>query len=171
MYIDDAERLRRNGVVRLLLAQLEGRHPGATEHAARVAVYSVSTANELVSDVDELLAIRYASELHEFGSELPETIKEWEFLHGCMVIGSSLKEQWNGFGSPLGLAGYRIPLGARVIAVADAFDRLTMPIGGEGTVSEPVALADIQQGSGRKYDPAVVKAFLRIQRIVQPVGL
>lgn len=171
MYIDDAERLRRNTAVRSLVAQLEAKREGAADHAARVAVYASATAFQLDPSIEDLFAVRWASELHEFGEGLKDAVDGDRFLEPCIPLVDALREEWNGAGSPYGLAGTRIPLGARIVAVADAFDEATMPVGAEGTLPEAEAIQLIRQGIGRAFDPQVVLAFLKVQRIVQPVGL
>jgi response regulator RpfG family c-di-GMP phosphodiesterase len=68
-------------------------------------------------------------------------------------------ENWDGTGYPVGLHGEVIPLSARVMAIADAFDELTSPRAYKEAISPQEALDVILQGSGSEYDPKCVEAF------------
>ena len=79
-------------------------------------------------------------------------------------------ERWDGQGYPAGLMGTLIPLGSRVIAVAEAFD--TMVHGPWGMKrDEHEALLELEAQAGAQFDPAVVEAFEAVQPIIQPVSL
>lgn len=70
-------------------------------------------------------------------------------------------EHWNGLGYPDRLVGHEIPLGSRVIAVADTFDAMTTDRPYRTAMSRDVAISEIARGSGAQFDPTVVNAFLR----------
>jgi len=70
-------------------------------------------------------------------------------------------ERWDGRGYPGGLLGEEIPLGARVVAVADAYDAITSKRIYVQDTSHETAVAEIQGHAGSQFDPAVVEAFLR----------
>ena len=72
-------------------------------------------------------------------------------------------ERWDGSGYPDGLAGEQIPLGARIVAVCDAFDAMTTT--GPTARRFPVAdaLAELRRCAGTQFDPAVVNAFADVQ--------
>lgn len=70
-------------------------------------------------------------------------------------------EHWDGSGYPDGLAGQEIPLGARVIAVADAYDAMTTDRVYRTAMSRAAAIEEIRRGAGSHFDPMVVNAFLR----------
>ncbi len=70
-------------------------------------------------------------------------------------------EHWSGGGYPDRLAGHEIPLGSRVIAVADTFDAMTSDRPYRTALSRAIAIEEIQRGSGTQFDPTVVNAFLR----------
>jgi len=67
-------------------------------------------------------------------------------------------ERWDGGGKPDGLAGEKIPLGARILAVAETFEALTA---GRGFEQQPAAVAfeRVEEGAGSEFDPAVVEAL------------
>ncbi len=68
-------------------------------------------------------------------------------------------ERWDGKGYPDALAGTEIPLGARVVAVADAFNAMISPRPYSTMRSFEDALAELERGKGTQFDPAVVDAF------------
>ena len=71
-------------------------------------------------------------------------------------------ERFDGAGYPDGLAGEQIPLGARIIAVCDAFDAMTSdrPYRKRGSVED--AIAELRQHAGSQFDPTVVEAFCEV---------
>jgi len=79
-------------------------------------------------------------------------------------------ERWDGRGYPDGLAGTHIPLGARIIAVADAYDAMTSDRPYRAALSPDIALAELRRGAGRQFDPDVVEMFIACfrERRAQP---
>jgi HD-GYP domain-containing protein (c-di-GMP phosphodiesterase class II) len=73
-------------------------------------------------------------------------------------------ERWDGRGYPDGLAGTQIPLGARVITVADAYDAMTSDRPYRAALSPEIALAELRRGAGRQFDPDMVEAFMTCYR-------
>ena len=71
----------------------------------------------------------------------------------------SSHEHWDGSGYPDGLAGEEIPLGARVVAVCDAFDAMISDRPYRAAMSDAEALDELSACAGAQFDPAVVKAF------------
>ncbi len=69
-------------------------------------------------------------------------------------------ERFDGGGYPDGISGETIPLVARVVSVADAFDALIRARPGVRGATEGEALQEIERGSGTQFDPGVVRAFL-----------
>jgi HD-GYP domain-containing protein (c-di-GMP phosphodiesterase class II) len=70
-------------------------------------------------------------------------------------------EHWDGSGYPDGLAGEEIPLGARIILVADAFEAITADRPYRAAQSAEAALAELRNNAGTQFDPAVVDALER----------
>ncbi len=70
------------------------------------------------------------------------------------------QERFDGKGYPAGLAGEKIPLGARIIAVADAFDAMTSDRPYRKALPRAVAVGELRKGRGSQFDPQVVDAFL-----------
>ncbi len=73
-------------------------------------------------------------------------------------------ERWDGRGYPDGLAGHQIPLGARIITVADAYDAMTSDRPYRAALSPEIALAELRRGAGRQFDPDLVEAFIGCYR-------
>ena len=186
-----------NETVRNLLKVLDLHGPGERGHAERVAVYSVATGFELGLRDQELLELRFAATLHDVGkvkvdaalvnklgtleddeieamklhSELSlELLEEFDWLKDAMPMIIHHHERWDGNGYPTGLGANLIPLGARIIAVAETFDALTTSAGWNKPRDEQGAIDELLHCSGSQFDPEVVEAFLRVQPLVQPVG-
>jgi HD-GYP domain-containing protein (c-di-GMP phosphodiesterase class II) len=68
-------------------------------------------------------------------------------------------ERWDGTGYPDGLPGERIPLGARIIFVADAFDAMTSDRVYRRRLTEGDAVAELERCAGTQFDPSIVAAF------------
>ena len=71
-------------------------------------------------------------------------------------------ERWDGKGYPHGLKGEEIPLGSRIVAIADVFQALTSDRPYRNAFSEAEALKMIKAGSGTQFDPSVVSIFLQV---------
>ena len=107
----------------------------------------------------EMKALQQHSTL---GLEILKPITEWADL---LPVVHSHHERWDGTGYPLGHAGEQIPLGARVVGVADAFDAMTRatPHGARRTREE--ALAELEACSGTQFDPRIVRLFVAEYRL------
>jgi two-component system cell cycle response regulator len=152
-----------------LLSVLAARDPETTRHARAVADLVEATTRQLGLGPEERETIRLAAELHEAGRLMlaPGSASSGRdvALAGERIVAAApalapaahilgtLHERWDGTGFPDGLAGEDIPLGARIVAVADAFDTLT--------ADRPAAecLSELQRGAGTQFDPAIVAAF------------
>jgi HD-GYP domain-containing protein (c-di-GMP phosphodiesterase class II) len=77
-------------------------------------------------------------------------------------LGRATHECWDGTGYPDGLRGDEIPLGARIVAVCDAFDAMTTERPYREPVSEADAMAELRRCAGTQFDPMVVEAFCRV---------
>jgi HD-GYP domain-containing protein (c-di-GMP phosphodiesterase class II) len=101
----------------------------------------------------------------EIGARL---LQKLDLLRGAAPIVLAHQERYDGDpfatypGYPLGLRGDYIPLGARIIAVVDAFDAMTTNRPYREALSIEVAVAELVVESGRQFDPKVVDAFLEV---------
>ncbi len=92
------------------------------------------------------------------GGEIVKQIRGYE-LTSAIIRGHH--ERWDGNGYPDKLSGEQIPIGARIIAVADAFDAMTSDRVYRKAMSTDAALRELSLNSGTQFDPAVVAAFAR----------
>ena len=179
-----ASAARQSGDV--LLRAIGEREPELLAHTRAVAELARGLATALGLDAETRDVIARAAELHDVGKvAIPDAIlgkpgsldrDEEAFMRRHTVIGEAIiaeapalrpvaalvrasHERWDGGGYPDGLAGFEIPLGARIVAVCDAFSamRQARPYG--TVLSEPEALDELRRGAGSQFDPALVAAF------------
>ena len=158
-------------------------------HIRRIESYTRMVALEMGFDRIAADAIGKASRLHDVGKVgIPDVIlckpgqlnpDEFTVIQrhaeiGNMVLGRHPAfdlarriaymhhERWDGEGYPQGLAAEAIPLEVRIVAVVDVFDALVNERPYKGAWQEADAIAEIERGAGRHFDPAVVGAFLRL---------
>ncbi|MFY9233975.1 MAG: HD domain-containing phosphohydrolase [Fimbriimonadaceae bacterium] len=183
-----------NAVIRALLERLEAHMSGERGHAERVSVYATATAYELGVRDEELLHVRWAAELHDVGKLLMEAellqappvhadkealrqhavlaqsaLRGHEFLKPALPQARHHHERFDGGGYPDGLIASKIPLGSRVIAVAEVFDVLTFAPHWRERVSVDEAIGEIERCAGTQFDPEVVEAFKCVQPLIQPL--
>jgi two-component system, cell cycle response regulator len=173
----------------VLVAVLEERAPGLASHVRTVSDLACATAAKLGMEGDDLDALRYAAALHDIGKmAIPESVlekpgplsdAEWDLMRRHTLVGErilvaapalersarlvrSSHERVDGGGYPDGLSGEAIPLGSRIILVADAFDAMTSARSYGRVLSIDEALAELQRCAGTQFDAAVVAAFERV---------
>jgi putative two-component system response regulator len=99
-----------------------------------------------------------------FGEKIIEKIeklaKENDFLNYAKIFAASHHEKWDGTGYPNELKGNDIPLLGRIMAIADVYDALTSVRPYKKAFSHEEAVRIISEGSGKQFDPALVKIFL-----------
>ncbi len=170
-------------------------HEGA--HSRHVGELAALIAEELGAGNERIEALRLAGHLHDVGKlALPEELlrKEgplsdaervvlqrhpeigYQMIEGLglgPVAGWVLHhhERWDGFGYPQGLVGDEIPLGARIIFVADAWDSMTSERTYRPGMSTARAVEEIQSRAGSQFDPVVVHALTSALGLVQELAL
>jgi two-component system, cell cycle response regulator len=176
--------------VDVLISALNERDSQLAHHLADVADLAEAVARRLNVPTDDLHKIRQAAELHDVGKlAIPEQIlskpgslneEEWEFVKRHTVIGQrilasaptldgaadivrSTHERWDGNGYPDGLAGNEIPLGARIIAVCDAFDAMMSRRPYAPALRHEGAMRELRRCAGKQFDAQVVEAFAAVQ--------
>ncbi len=179
-----------NSVLQVLAASIDARDSMTAGHSEKVTEYSVGICNELNLSSDETETIRVAALLHDYGKiGVPDAIlkkdgilnaEEYEIVktHAaktkeilsrinfegiyCSVpeIAGAHHEKIDGSGYPNGLLGHEVPIGSRIIAVADYFEAITA----KRHYREPMAVENAFQSlfdaGGRKFDKRIVDAFL-----------
>ncbi|MGC8668014.1 MAG: bifunctional diguanylate cyclase/phosphohydrolase [Chthonomonadales bacterium] len=157
-------------------------------HVVRVQVYCSEICKELHTDEDTEQAVSAAALMHEIGrlgishtllvKRADLTPEEWERIQEYPLLGSRIleaipfpwpvaqivrhhKERLDGNGYPDGLRGEEIPFGARILAVADAYDAMVSPRAYRPKRTSEEALEQIRQGAGSAFDPTIVEAFLK----------
>ncbi len=168
----------------VFMAALYRALPDALGHAQRVAGIACRIAEELGLSEREKADLERAAWLHDLGKFLsPEddkddpldmstrrwarqvdiavsVIEESAFLRPAAALVRASRECMDGTGYPLGLRGGEIPLGARVLHVADTYDALSSVCSSLGVTQEAVP-AELVRNAGSRFDPAVVAACLR----------
>jgi response regulator RpfG family c-di-GMP phosphodiesterase len=154
---------RPTGSTAALLSVLRVDREDSVDHAQRVSQLAAAIAramnidDRVAADIEHAAILRDITRLdvHEIGRQVP-------FLAAAATITAAMEENFDGSGFPLGLAGERIPLGARILAVAEAWDEL---VGGarSGRVAPAEALDVLACERASQFDPAVVRALRAIQ--------
>jgi two-component system, cell cycle response regulator len=172
----------------VLLRTLSERRPNTQVRLRDIGELALSVGRELHMGPEALDETARAAELHDVGKiAVPDAILdkpaaldpvEWSFMRRHPLIGErillaapalrpvarlvrSSHERWDGGGYPDGLRGDEIPLGARVVAVCDAFDAMTTDRPYRSPVSESEAIEELRRCAGTQFDPMVVEAFCR----------
>jgi diguanylate cyclase (GGDEF)-like protein len=199
---DSPDRAARYRAAESLAQAVDARDVYTGRHSQRVGDYAARIARRLGADEPTVELTRLAGSLHDLGKlaipeELlrkPTTLNEGErlVLERHPQIGFRMleslgvepvaewvlhhHERWDGTGYPDQLAGEKIPLGARIIFVADAFDAMTSDRDPTRAHRDPrteeQALAELERCAGTQFDPAVVEAFaaeLRAAREPDPI--
>lgn len=168
---------------------LEAKDAYTAGHSQRVSEYAVALAKQVGLSAAEVETIHIAAHLHDIGKiGVPDGIllksgplKPSEYLviqdhpqlgadilagvPGLDAVAAIVKhhhERFDGAGYPDRLEGYAIPLGARIVAIADAYDAMTSHRAYRRPLSCLEALAEIQSARARQFDPALTDAFCMV---------
>ena len=172
-----------------LAKTIEARDNYTGGHSDRMTEFAVQTAARLNCSYEEIQAIRWASLLHDIGKiSIPDEIlhkpgplnvDEWELvkshpLKGAEIVlmASNLEhvavlvlahhEKYDGSGYPYQLEQQRIPTGARILAVVDAYSAMTDGRVYRKPITHVDAIEELRRCSGSHFDPAVVDAFISL---------
>jgi HD-GYP domain-containing protein (c-di-GMP phosphodiesterase class II) len=178
------------GVVRALTSAIDAKDPYTCGHSDRVANVAVEIGRELAFDKEQLSTLYLSGLLHDIGKigiddrvlRKPDklTPEEFEHIKTHTVIGHRIlkdlkqldqvlpvvlhhHENWDGAGYPSQLAGDQIPLMARIVAVADAFDAMSSNRSYRPGISRERIFEIFRAGSDRQWDLRIVEAFFRAQ--------
>jgi diguanylate cyclase (GGDEF)-like protein len=171
-----------------MVAAIDAQHLLTRDHSENVGAYAVAIGQELGLDRERIVRLRRAALLHDIGKiavsrEIlvkPAALDDGEFAEmkrhapvgGAMLLHAGLcdegrwvrhhHERIDGRGYPDGLAGESIPLEARIIFVADAFEAMTSDRPYREGAEVEVALAELRRNAGTQFDPRVVDALVSL---------
>mgnify|MGYP000218161281 CR=1 FL=1 len=175
--------------IRSLAQALEARDAYTKGHSERVTRYAVRCAEKMGLPEPTRRLLQYAGLLHDIGKigisdsilhkRMSLTEQDWKAIRNHPLFGDTIlepirflneaqkivlchHERYDGSGYPGRLKGEGIPLEARIVAVADAFDAMTSDRPYRAAMSLDAAMAEVRAGAGRQFDPAVVEAFLAV---------
>lgn len=160
-------------------------------HIWRMAAISAALARALNWSVEDVEVLELAASMHDTGKiGIPDSIlkatgkftaEQWEIMKTHAEIGHQIlskcntpvfqmaaqvaychHEKWDGSGYPRGLSGKEIPEVARIVAIGDVFDALTMARIYKDAWTTEDAIAQLEKGSGQHFDPAMIDVFLSI---------
>ena len=171
-----------------LVKAVEAREPDAVyHHSENVARYAVEIARRMKLPDDQIEVIKFGALLHDIGKiSIPDSIlmkngplpaeeqlilnrhpevgvsilKDIRFLEKEITVVLYHHERYDGSGFPHGLCKHEIPVGARIVAVADAYDRMLHGRGGSDRKTEDEACTLLKENREKLFSPEVVDAFL-----------
>jgi HD-GYP domain-containing protein (c-di-GMP phosphodiesterase class II) len=170
-----------------LTEAIESRDPYTGGHCRRLAEYAGTVAERLMFPTREIEAVRLGAALHDMGKiVVPDSIlkkpgrltpeeyavvkqhcysggqicKRVGFLMSAYPIVYHHHERWDGKGYPDSLKGDRIPMGARIVAVVDAYDAMTTDRPYRETMPIQAVWDILKDGAGRQWDPQIVSVFI-----------
>jgi putative two-component system response regulator len=168
---------------------IEAREEGMRGHCERLTVLAMRLGLAMGLNEDEIETIRLGALLHDIGKiGIPDrvllkpaalTSEETALMQTHTIIGDNLlqpiellapvraivrshHERWDGGGYPDGLAGEEIPLGARIMAVADAVEAMSASRVYREPLTEPQIVRELEEGRGTQWDPALVDLVLKL---------
>jgi putative nucleotidyltransferase with HDIG domain/PAS domain S-box-containing protein len=177
------------GLVMAMVNALDAKSQWTRGHSERVALYAEEIAKKLGMENNEMKTLRLASLLHDIGKigtydyllDKPTKLTYDEFaivkkhpIQGVKILKGihQLKdilplirhhhERIDGKGYPDGLSGDNIPLGAKIIHIADSFDAMTADRPYREGLSRELSIAELMRCAGTQFDPKILEAFLKV---------
>lgn len=173
-----------------LARAMDARDSYTADHSQRLAAWAEAIAQSIGCMKEDIQAIRWAALLHDIGKiGIPDQIlrkpgpltdEEWELMREHPSIGAEIikpvrrlsrvvplvlshQEKWDGSGYPNQLSGDQIPIGARILAVVDAFGAITDDRVYRPARSSSEALDELEKCSGSQFDPKIVEVMLQLR--------
>src|SRR4051794_31390735 len=177
----------REDAQQLLMRSMDTQRPMLYEHSVSVAEYSARVGRRMGMDAEEIDVTMRAAELHDLGKVgIPDTIldkpgaldeNQWELMRQHTILGERIlnaapamrpvarivratHERWDGRGYPDGTAAEQIPLGARIVAVCDAYSAMIDKRPYASTRTHQDACRELRREAGRQFDAEIVEIFL-----------
>ena len=175
--------------IQAMVAAIEARDPYTAGHSRRVATYTVATAKIMRLPDDQAERLEYAAWLHDVGKlAVPDHIlqkkgslspTEWaemkmhpetgaSILRQIKLLGEDIDiilhhhERWDGAGYPGHMRGSDIPVGSRLIAIADAYEAMRSVRPYRNTeLTKEEAFAELRRSAGTQFDPGLVELFIQ----------
>jgi putative nucleotidyltransferase with HDIG domain len=184
--IEDLEQLY-TGLVQALVATIEAKDQYTKGHSERVTFYAVELAKAMRLSADIIDNIKLGGLLHDVGKiSIPERVlnkpgkldeAEWELIRRHPKVGAQIlsnianidevinlvryhHERFDGCGYPYGLKGEDVPVGARILAVADTFDAMTSKRPYRDELPLDVVIQEIKTNMGAQFDRKIAEVFL-----------
>jgi len=175
----------------VLMRTMHAKQPELDKHSSNVAHLASRVARQLGLRGEALDEIVRAGELHDVGKlGIPDAIlskpgalsaEEWTFMRQHTILGERIlhgapalrpiarlvrasHERWDGTGYPDRLRGERIPLGARIVSVCDAFEEMSGSRPYREALSRDAACRELERAAGTQFDPDIVQALLSVLR-------
>jgi putative two-component system response regulator len=186
---EQTEEIRRVflGAIEALVSALEAKDKYTGGHSRRVTGLALALGNELGLSAKDMEELRWASLLHDIGKIAIEqsiqnksgklTPEEYDHIMththaGALIVQPLVNgkiaemidhhhDRYDGSGRHQVIAGSGIPLGARIIAIADAFDAMTSDRPYRSAMSVEEAIREIQRGARTQFDPTIITAFIK----------
>jgi HD-GYP domain-containing protein (c-di-GMP phosphodiesterase class II) len=177
-------------LVRQVSKEIDRALPWQAGHGVRTAAIAAMIGQRLAMDAGELHDLKLAALLHDVGLLMlpvtlrtgresidPETyvsiqnhprlgaslLEPFLFLREASIFIAHHHEWWDGSGYPYGIRGTFIPLGARILAVADAFEAVQVPGVSDPTVRDRIALRILRISSGTQFEPHLVETLSLVE--------
>jgi putative nucleotidyltransferase with HDIG domain len=175
--------------IQALAQTIEAKDPYTRGHCDRVRQYACDIAAQMGLERSFCDQLAMGAALHDIGKiGVPESVltkpskltnEEYDAIKRHPVVGAEIvrplglpetaqsailhhHERFDGTGYPAGLKGRAIPLSARILAVADAFDAMTITRAYRGAMTVSYALDEMKRWAGRQFDPVIVAVFVRL---------
>jgi diguanylate cyclase (GGDEF)-like protein/putative nucleotidyltransferase with HDIG domain len=182
-------------IIHNLAVTIEARDPFTYGHSRKVSSYAMSLAEAIGLTSEKVAVVSTAALLHDIGKiGVPDEVlnkvdklepEAWELIRthpklSTTIVGHVVSlvsclpailhhhERWDGGGYPAGLKGDEIPVEARVLAIADAFDAMTSSRPYRNKLSYKKVLKELKNCSGTQFDPKLIEAFMPIALSAAP---